>query len=202
MTPGDLQKSIEEDGNFKDFEMFHLKSDEGTYFEDGLKISKKTGVNFDFRGRVARPLDFDRIVSHLKTEEDIMIIGPIYELELINHRDVVPDGVVMAPVHFLTVPLEQYRDALDNDGDVHYVLKITKEGEKFSVKKYPSTARFDSKFCVETGELAGEKLCYITTGIFGFGRRAVCNHSAIKTFHTLHDARLCPQTNNDASLAG
>ena len=128
-----------------------------------------------------------------------MIIGPMFELELPNPGDVVPAGVVISPAHFMTIPLDQFRGTLDNDGDVHYVLKITKVGEEFTVKKYPNTGRFDSKFCLEA-DIGGESLCYITTGIFGFGKRAVCCHSAIKTFYTVHDTRICPQRNNALSL--
>merc|ERR1719245_354885 len=115
-----------------------------------------------------------------------MIIGPMFELELPNPGDAVPDGVVISPAHFMTIPLDQFRGTLDNDGDVHYVLKITKVGEEFTVKKYPNTGRFDSKFCLEA-DIGGESLCYITTGILGFGAGwRVCNHSAIKTFQTVH----------------
>ena len=94
------------------------------------------------------------------------------------------------PAHFLTVPLPQFREALENIQDIHYVLKITKLGGKFTVEKYPIRASLDSQFCLETSEMAGSSLCYITSGIFGFGKRAVCNHSAIKTFHTVHDTTI------------
>ena len=84
------------------------------------------------------------------------------------------------PVHFLTVPLHQFRETLDNIEDIHYVLKITNQGGKFTVEKYPIQASLDSQFCLKTSEMAGSSLCYITSGIFGFGKKAVCNHSKSK----------------------
>ena len=41
---------------------------------------------------------------------------------------------------------------------------------------------------------------FITSGVFGFGKKAVCYHSAIKDFHTVYDTRKCPQTNNALEL--
>ena len=104
------------------------------------------------------------------------------------------------PAHFLTVPLHQFRESLDNIEDIHYVLKITNLGGKFTVEKYPIRANLDSKFCLRTSEMAGSSLCYITSGIFGFGSGPACKHSAIKTFHTVHDTLKCPQTDNALEL--
>ena len=85
------------------------------------------------------------------------------------------------PAHFLTVPLHQFRETLENIQDIHYVLKITNElGGGYSVTKYPIRASLDSQFCLKTSEMAGSSLCYITSGIFGFGKKAVCNHSKSK----------------------
>ena len=203
--PESLLEFIHEDSNFRDMKTFSLNSESEIYFDGGLKICRRTADSkFEFNGRLARPLDFDKVVSHLRAEERMLIIGPMIELEIRNHGDVVPAGILMSPAHLLTVPLEQFRDTMDSEGDVHYVLKVTKVGEKFSVKKYPNTGKFDSKFCLEA-DFSGESLCYVTTGIpllgFGAGRK-VCNHSAIKTFHTIHDTRKCPQQSNALELFG
>ena len=107
------------------------------------------------------------------------------------------------PVHFLTVPLHQFRETLENIQDIHYVLKITKQlGGQFTVEKYPIRASLDSKFCLKTSEMAGSSLCYISSGIpiLGFGAGPACNHSAIKTFHTVQDTRSCPQLSNALEL--
>ena len=106
------------------------------------------------------------------------------------------------PAHFLTVPLPQFREALEDIQDIHYVLKITKLGEEFKVEKYPIRASLDSQFCLKTSEMAGSSLCYISSGIpiFGFGAGPACNHSAIKTFYTVHDTRNCPQLSNALEL--
>ena len=103
------------------------------------------------------------------------------------------------PVHFLTVPLHPFKGNQENSEDIHYVLKITNRGGKFTVDKYPIRKSLDSQFCLKTSEMAGSSLCYITSGIpiLGFGAgAAVCRHSAIKTFYTVHDTRNCPQLSN------
>ena len=50
--------------------------------------------------------------------------------------------------------------------------------------------------------MSGSSLCYISSGIplLGFGAGPACNHSAIKTFHTVHDTWKCPQTSNALEL--
>ena len=108
----------------------------------------------------------------------------------------------IVPAHFLTVPLEQFREDLETISDIHYVLKITKVGGQLTVNTYPVRASLDSKFCLETSEMSGSTLCYISTGIFGFGAGPVCKHSAIKSFHTVHDTRNCPQMNGSLELFG
>ena len=110
----------------------------------------------------------------------------------------------IVPAHFLTVPLEQFREDLETISDIHYVLKITKVGGQLTVNTYPVRASLDSKFCLETSEMSGSTLCHISTGIpiLGFGAGPVCKHSAIKTFHTIHDTRKCPQQRNALELFG
>ena len=198
----DLNTSLE--GNLRNFEKLRITSKQRIFLNGGLKITKKRKSEpFELRGRLARSIDFDKVASHLRSVEKILLIGPILELELPSPEDVVPDGILMSPAHLLTVPVDQFRGTLDNDGDVHYVLKITKVGEEFTVKKYPNTGVLDDKFCLEA-DFHGESLCYVTTGIlywFGAGQ-ARCNHSAIKSFQTIHDTRKCPQTSNALNLFG
>ena len=73
--------SIEECGNFRDFEMYRTGKEVATFMNESLLI-KKSGdcEGFAFRGRLARFLDFDKVTSHLRTEEKILVIGPMLEM--------------------------------------------------------------------------------------------------------------------------
>ena len=68
-----LYKEIENFGNFRDFEDITLDTEEGIFLDGALKITKSTRSQFKVRGRICRSSDFDRIVSHLKEEEKMVI---------------------------------------------------------------------------------------------------------------------------------
>ena len=62
-------------GNFRDFEDITLDThdNEGIFLDGALKITKSIRSQFKVRGRICRSTDFDRIVSHLKEEEKMVI---------------------------------------------------------------------------------------------------------------------------------
>ena len=67
-----LHKEIENFGNFRNFEEITLNTEEGTFLEGALKITKSTRSQFKVRGRICRSADFDRIVGLLKEEEKMV----------------------------------------------------------------------------------------------------------------------------------
>ena len=108
----DLQfvEEIRGRGNFRNFEKLTLKKKEDIFLEGALKMTKSVRTHFMLRGRLCRTADFDQIVQHLREEEKMVIlgwinrfheshliicqlvIGPVLELELQKHNNVVPKG--------------------------------------------------------------------------------------------------------------
>ena len=66
-------KEIKIFGNFRDFEDINLNTEEGIFLDGALKITNSNRSQFKVRGRICRSSDFDRIVSHLKEEEKMVI---------------------------------------------------------------------------------------------------------------------------------
>ena len=173
-----------------------------TFLDGALRISR-TGYRqtFRFKGRLASHDDFDAATEFLETEKQMMILGPLLELELADRSLTVPEGLSFAPVHFLTVPnCPDFSEALESKRDVHHVVKLTKVGGTFLFQKYGNCTRIDSEYSIATEDLKNESLCFITTVIFGFGKKPQCKHGAIKQFFTVHNSFVCPQINDALKL--
>jgi hypothetical protein len=110
--------------------------------------------------------------------------------------DVVCEGVSFSAQHLLTVPSNQeIGDALQTNDDVHKLIKETKHGDEFIIETIEEFRTLDTFFT--TGLLQNRTLCYLTTGVLGFGGGTPgFRHCSIKrVIITRHKGR-CPHDNH------
>ena len=105
------------------------------------------------------------------------------DIELEDPDEVVPEGITFAPVHFLTIPSSrEIGETLENSNDIHTIVKLTKNGDGFDLKTYGEFKEVVSKYCFETKELVGQKLCKLTTASWlSKGGEPKCEQSPLKT---------------------
>ena len=124
------------------------------------------------------------------------------DLDLDESYEVVPEGVIIAPLHYLTIPHSQEtRETLENSEDIHTIVKITETENGFDLKTFGEFKQVVSEHCFQTQELVGQKLCYLTTASwFRRGGEARCYHSSIKTISVTKCKEKCPHS-EDALVA-
>ena len=108
----------------------------------------------------------------------------------------VPEGLAIAPAHFLTAPEEEYREYIEGDQHKHHVVKIDSVNGKLKMKLFGSFTRVEHRFSFSTEALTNENFCFLTTGIttgFGlFGQKGYCNHAIRKSFVISRKLKRCP----------
>ena len=78
------------------------------------------------------------------------------ELELKHCSAGVPEGLKIAPAHFLSAPAdEEFRKCIEDDNHEHFIIKIDKKHDKYQVTTFGSFTRVTGKFCFETDETKG-----------------------------------------------
>ena len=90
------------------------------------------------------------------------------QIELEEPHVVVPEGVTIAPVHYLNIPhSEELRDTLEADSDdIHTIVKLTWNGHDFELETFGQFKEVVSQYCFQTGELVGQPLCHLATASF------------------------------------
>ena len=122
------------------------------------------------------------------------------ELELKDCPAGVPEGLKIAPAHFLSAPAdEEFRKCIEDDNHEHFIIKIDKKHGKYEVTPFGSFKRVTDKFCFETEEI--RDLCYLTTGYFWFGGSPKCNHGAKTALAVKSDEEYCPRENGSLELS-
>ena len=116
------------------------------------------------------------------------------DIKLEDSDEVVPEGITFAPVHFLTIPSSrEIGETLENSNDIHTIVKLTKNGDGFDLKTFGEFKEVVSKYCFQTEELVGKKLCKLTTaGWFTKGGEPICKHSSLKTILVSKHKKMCP----------
>ena len=109
----------------------------------------------------------------------------------------VPEGLAIAPAHFLTAPEEEYREYIEGDQHKHHVVKIDSVNGELKMKLFGSFTRVEHRFSFSTEELKNETFCYLTTGMhlmkFLFpSYMNTCNHAIKKTFLFSRKINRCP----------
>ena len=121
------------------------------------------------------------------------MLGPLIELELPDDSETVPEGLKIAPVHFLSPPTdEQFRNFIEGDKHEHHIVKIVQKKEGYEVEIIDSFIEIREKFCFETEKFSNKPLCYITTVFMGFGEKPVCSHGAQIRFAVSQITAKCP----------
>merc|ERR1719510_2411157 len=114
-----------------------------------------------------------------------MVLGPLVELELPSKSDIVPDGLKIAPAHFLSVPdNERFRNILEEDNHEHHIVKVSQDDDgKLKMTKFGSFTRVTDSYCFETEDLKNQTLCYLTiTGDSGEEEeKPICTHGISTT---------------------
>ena len=119
-----------------------------------------------------------------------------------NNR--VPEGVSIAVNHLLNVPHNsETSNVLHHEADVHMIIKATKHDGSYKIEIVDQFTTIESEY-FQTDRLENEFLCFLTTGIFGFGVKAVCRHSAQKrvsiTRNRAKSKGRCPHARNGLSV--
>ena len=97
------------------------------------------------------------------------MLGPLIELELVGDCETVPEGLKIAPVHFLSAPTDElFRNIIEGDKHEHHIVKIVQKKEGYEVEIIDSFVEIRDKFCFETEKFSNKPLCYITTVFMGF----------------------------------
>ena len=121
------------------------------------------------------------------------MLGPLIELELPDDSETVPEGLKIAPVHFLSPPTdERFRNFIEGDKHEHHIVKIVQKKEGYEVEIIDSFVEIRDKFCFETEKFSNKPLCYITTVFMGFGEKLVCSHGAQIRFAVSQITAKCP----------
>ena len=121
------------------------------------------------------------------------MLGPLIELELPDDSETVPEGLKIAPVHFLSPPTdERFRNFIEGDKHEHHIVKIVKKKEGYEVEIIDSFIEIRDKFCFETEKFSNKSLCFITTVFMGFGEKPVCSHGAQIRFAVSQITAKCP----------
>jgi len=148
--------------------------------EGAIKITRTSFEDhFSFRARVARYNDFHKILHFLQSDQNMAILGPVIEMELPDHSMTVPEGISIAPAHFLTAPDDDFREHIEGNNHEHHIIKIIVNNGNLEMRLFGSFTRVDDRFSFATPELHNEKLCFLTTGILNkllFGPDPTCNH--------------------------
>ena len=122
------------------------------------------------------------------------------ELELKDCSAGVPEGLKIAPAHFLSAPTnEEFRKFIEGDNHQHFIIKIDKKHGKYEVSTFGSFTRVTDRFCFETSEI--RDLCYLTTGYLWFEGRPMCNHGAKTALAVKSDGENCPRENGSLELS-
>ena len=107
------------------------------------------------------------------------ILGPLLQVELTDSGDRLPGGIRISLRHFLTIPnSELIRKEVEREGYGHSIVKMTKEGGKWTVEKIDSVGAITSQF-LSTSKFEKKRLCLITTSLLG-SERYECRHSSLK----------------------
>ena len=203
------------------------------FLNGALRITRTTyQEEFRFRGRLATDKDFDAVVEFLKAKQNMVnlefrflnlffflffslindiyqsylfqhILGPVVELKLPDPTMTVPQGLAIAPAHFLAAPEEEYRNYIEGDQHEHYVVKIDSLNGHPKMKLFDSFIRVDHKFSFASEGLSNHGFCHLTTaGFLGFGGgKPQCDHaSAAKTFIVSKNINWCPLKNGALRL--
>ena len=107
----------------------------------------------------------------------------------------VPEGITIAPAHFLSAPNDEFREDIEGDHHSHHIVKIDCKDGMFDVKIFGSFTTVYHRFSFETKDLQNQSLCFLTTaslfGILG-GNNPDCNHGSLKQFLISRKLRRCP----------
>ena len=106
-------------------------------------------------------------------------------MELPDHSMTVPEGISIAPAHFLTAPDDDFREHIEGNNHEHHIIKIIVNNGNLEMRLFGSFTMVEDRFSFATPELHNEKLCFLTTGILNkllFGPDPTCNHGNTKTF--------------------
>ena len=121
------------------------------------------------------------------------MLGPLIELELPDDSETVPEGLKIAPVHFLSPPTdERFRNFIEGDKHEHHIVKIVQKKEGYEVEIIDSFIEIRDKFCFETEKFSNKSLCFITTVFMGFGEKPFCSHGAQIRFAVSQITAKCP----------
>ena len=121
------------------------------------------------------------------------MLGPLIELELPDDSETVPEGLKIAPVHFLSPPTdERFRNFIEGDKHEHHIVKIVQKKEGYEVEIIDSFIEIREKFCFETEKFSNKSLCFITTVFMGFGEKPFCSHGAQIRFAVSQITAKCP----------
>ena len=110
----------------------------------------------------------------------------------------VPEGLAIAPAHFLTAPEEEYREYIEGDQHKHHVVKIDSVDGNLKMKLFGSFTRVEHRFSFSTEELKNETFCYLTTvthvmKLLFPSSSNTCNHAIRKSFVISRKMKRCPQ---------
>ena len=120
-------------------------------------------------------------------------MGPLIELELAGDCETLPEGLKIAPVHFLSPPTdERFRNFIEGDKHEHHIVKIVQKKEGYEVEIIDSFIEIRDKFCFETEKFSNKSLCFITTVFMGFGEKPFCSHGAQIRFAVSQITAKCP----------
>ena len=126
-------------------------------------------------------------------------------MELPDHSMTVPEGITIAPAHFLTAPDDDFREDIEGNNHEHYIIKVVATNENLEMRLFGSFTRVEDRFSFDTSELQNGKLCFLTTGILskllpGISPNPVCNHGITKIFVVSRKKRVCPHINRALAL--
>ena len=115
-------------------------------------------------------------------------------MELPDHSMTVPEGITIAPAHFLTGPDDSHRDAIEGDGHTHYIVKVYFKNGNLHMEKIDSFTKVEGKFSFSTTELQNHSLCFLTTAtLFGLiPGKPYCEHGSVKSFLVSRKTKRCP----------
>ena len=100
--------------------------------------------------------------------------------------DRLPEGIRISIRHFLTIPnSEVIRNELEEEGDGHSIVKMTKEEGKWTVEQIDSVGAISSQF-LSTSKFEKKRLCLITTSLLR-SERYTCRHSSLKNIIVTKD---------------
>ena len=124
-------------------------------------------------------------------------------MELHVHSMTVPEGITIAPAHFLTAPEGNFKDDLEQNGHSHWIVKVNFDNGHFHMQKIDFFSKVGDRFCFATEKFKNQTLCYLTTTGFlpWIGRdEPYCKHGIKKKILLSKKTLWCPHVDGAFTL--